>query len=96
MTIADSTMMYGTALTVLGYALLIILELAFIARAIIRSHRQPASHIAWVVVIATLPIFGILIYILFGETNIGRKRLIRARKTIESMQLLLLHHKMNY
>jgi cardiolipin synthase len=62
-----------------------LIELAVIARVILRPHRDPASRIAWVVVIAVLPVVGILAYILFGETNIGRKRATRAREVLESM-----------
>lgn len=52
----------------------VVLELLFVVRAIIRPHRSPASRIAWVVVIAVIPIGGILAYLLFGETNIGYRR----------------------
>jgi len=62
-----------------------LIELVVIARVILRPHRDPASRIAWVVVIAVLPVVGILAYILFGETNIGRKRVARAREVLESM-----------
>ena len=53
---------------------LLLFHLLFIARAILRPHREPASRVAWVVVIVILPIIGIVCYILLGETNIGRKR----------------------
>jgi cardiolipin synthase len=69
----------------LGYTGLILIELAVIARVILRPHREPASRIAWVVVIAVVPVLGILAYILFGETSIGRKRVARARKVLASL-----------
>ena len=69
----------------ISYVLLIVVELAFMARAIVRPNREPASRIAWVAVIAAFPILGIVTYILFGETNIGRKRVARARKIIASL-----------
>jgi len=72
----------GMTLMYIGLGLI---ELAVIARVILRPHRDPASRIAWVVVIAVLPVVGILAYILFGETNIGRKRVTRAREVLESM-----------
>ncbi|HUF73239.1 MAG TPA: PLDc N-terminal domain-containing protein [Gammaproteobacteria bacterium] len=34
--------------------------------------REPASRIAWVVVIVALPAFGMLIYLFFGEVKLGR------------------------
>ena len=69
----------------LAYIGLVLIELAVIARVMLRPHRAPASRIAWVVVIAVLPVAGILIYLLFGETNIGRRRVARAREVIAAM-----------
>jgi len=62
-----------------------LIELAVIARVILSPHRDPASRIAWVVVIAVLPVVGILAYILFGETNIGRKRVAQALEVLQSL-----------
>jgi cardiolipin synthase len=67
------------------YAGTVILHLAFMVRAILRPHRDPESRIAWVVAIAVLPILGIGAYILFGETNIGRKRAERAAAALATM-----------
>jgi cardiolipin synthase len=63
----------------------VLIVLAFIVRVMLRPNRQPASRIAWIVVIATLPVIGILAYILFGEVNIGRRRVARLRKVIDEM-----------
>jgi len=62
--------------------LFILIHLVFIARAILRPHREPASRVAWVVVMVLLPVAGIVIYILLGETNIGRRRAARAREVL--------------
>jgi cardiolipin synthase A/B len=62
--------------------------LAVIVRVILRPHRQPASRIAWIAVIAALPGFGILAYLLFGEVNIGRRRVERMRKVLDRMPAL--------
>lgn len=67
------------------YAGIAIIHLAFMVRAILRPHRDPESRIAWVVTIAVLPIIGIGAYILFGETNIGRKRAERAAAALATM-----------
>jgi cardiolipin synthase len=67
------------------YVSLILTQLVFIARANLRPHRQPASRVAWVVVIAALPVIGIVFYILFGETNIGKNRSARARHIIANI-----------
>jgi cardiolipin synthase len=68
--------------TALWTGLSILIHLAFIARAILRPHREPASRVAWVVVIVVLPVAGILAYILLGETNIGRRRAARVREVL--------------
>lgn len=62
-----------------------VLEIALITRVLTRPHREPASRIAWVAVIAALPILGMLIYVLFGETNIGRRRTQRMKEVIQRM-----------
>lgn len=63
-------------------SLLLLLHLIFVVRSILRPHRQPASRIAWVVVILVMPLVGIVAYLLLGETNIGRKRVTRMREVL--------------
>jgi len=53
----------------------------------LRPHREPASRIAWVVVVVAVPLLGILAYLLFGETNIGRRRVERLRESISRLPL---------
>ena len=64
-------------LTALGTGTYLLVQLGVIARAILRPHREPASRVAWVVVIVVLPVVGIIAYILLGETNIGSRRVTR-------------------
>ena len=61
----------------LGTGLLFLALLGFIARAILRPHREPAARIAWVVVMVAVPVIGVVAYILLGETSIGRRRKAR-------------------
>ena len=63
----------------------VLVELALIARVLLRPNRQPASRIAWVAVIAGLPLLGIVAYVLFGEVRIGRRRGARLRGALERM-----------
>ncbi len=72
-----------------AFIVLTIFELAFIVRVMLRPHREPASRIAWITVITAVPVAGILVYMLFGETNIGRRRIIRERKVFQSMPELV-------
>lgn len=63
----------------------ILIEILVIMRVILRPHREPTSRLAWIVVIATLPVLGILAYLFFGEVNIGRRRIARMRQVIENL-----------
>jgi cardiolipin synthase len=66
--------------------LLVCLHLAaqvfFVGRALLRPHREPASRLAWVVVIVVAPVVGMLAYVLFGEPNIGRRRIARFKRAM--------------
>ncbi len=60
----------------------IVVHLAFLARAVLRPHREPASRIAWVAVMLAFPLGGIFAYLLLGETSIGRRRATRVRQVL--------------
>lgn len=61
---------FGT-LAFVGYALL---QVSFVLRALLRPHREPASRVAWVLLMVAIPTIGMLLYFLFGETNLGARR----------------------
>ena len=63
----------------------VLIQIALIVRVLLRPHRDPASRIAWIVVIIILPVLGILAYILLGETNIGRHRVARMREVLSRL-----------
>jgi len=65
--------------------LILVAQGVTIVRAILRPHREPSSRIAWVVVIAVLPAVGVLIYLLFGEVNIGRRRIEKQNAVLARM-----------
>jgi len=71
--------------TLLFSLLYFALHVIFIARAILRPHREPASRVAWVVVMIMLPVFGIAAYVLLGETNIGNNRAERLRQALNKL-----------
>ncbi len=56
-----------------------------ILRVFLRPHREPASRITWTAVIIALPILGLIGYVLFGEVNIGRRRIARMRQVLARM-----------
>ena len=47
-------------LTAMGTGTYLLVQLGVIARAILRPHREPASRVAWVVVIVVVPVVGIV------------------------------------
>ncbi len=78
--------MSGGALpTVMLMIMHILIVGALIVRVLLRPHREPASRIAWIVVITALPVAGILAYLLLGETNIGLRRVERTRKILSRL-----------
>lgn len=66
-------------------ALHVLIQLALCVRVLLRAHREPASRIAWIVVIVAMPVLGIIGYLLLGEVNIGRWRVARMREVIARM-----------
>ena len=63
----------------------ILVQVVFVVRVLLRPHREPAARIAWIVVIIGLPMLGILAYILWGETNIGRRRVERMWRVLSRL-----------
>jgi cardiolipin synthase len=66
-------------------ALHVLVQVVLIVRVLLRPHREPASRIAWVVVILAVPVLGIITYLLLGETNIGRRRVERMHAVLEQL-----------
>jgi cardiolipin synthase len=75
-------------LTALWTVLFFLVHLAFVSRAILRPHREPASRVAWVVVLIALPVGGIVAYIFLGETSIGRRRVARMHEVLARLSEL--------
>jgi cardiolipin synthase A/B len=64
-----------------------------LATHIIMRRRPVTVSLAWLAVILFLPIFGLLLYFLFGETRLGSRRAIlyeKLTKGLESQALMLL------
>src|SRR5213075_408834 len=72
-------------LTALWTAAFFLVHLGVIARVILRPHREPASRVAWIVVIIVLLVIGILTYIFLGETSIRRRRVSRLCAVLAAM-----------
>lgn len=63
--------------------LLTVVHLGVAARAITRPGRQPASRVAWMAVIMSVPVIGVIGYLFLGETSIGPRRAAQLRTVME-------------
>ena len=65
--------------TITGAAI-VAADVATAARALLRPHREPASRLAWILAILALPIAGVVLYLLVGETRISGPRRMRGKE----------------
>jgi cardiolipin synthase A/B len=77
--------------SLLVLAFMTLAETMVLVRILLRPHRDPASRIAWIVVVAALPLIGMLAYLLLGEVNIGRSRVKRLHAVLERMEQISRH-----
>ena len=78
-------MMNTPVIAALFTVLHVVIQVALIARVLLRPHRDPESRVAWIVVIISLPILGMITYIALGEVNIGRRRIERMHEVLSNM-----------
>lgn len=75
---------------ILEYSLIaiavIVVELAVLARIMLRPNRDPASRLAWLFVVGVFPLLGIVAYLLLGEVSIGRRRVARRKAVLARLQ----------
>jgi cardiolipin synthase len=67
-------------LEAISWAAIFAADAATAARALLRPHREPASRLAWIIAIFALPVAGIILYLLLGETRISGPRRTRGRE----------------
>lgn len=70
--------------------LVVLLQVTFIIRALLRSGLTPPARLAWVTIISALPGVGIAAYFLFGEIRLQRANRERMREVRN--QLLAVQH----
>ena len=78
-------MMDAHFVSAISVILHVLVQLVLCVRVLLRPHREPASRIAWIVVVLAMPVVGIVAYILLGEVNIGRRRVARMREVLARM-----------
>ena len=75
------------ALLVLALGLAV--QVLFAVFVLLRPHARQPSSLAWILVIITLPGFGILLYLIVGEVRTGSKRRLRHRNIQENIRAVL-------
>ena len=63
----------------IGSLLIFGADAATVVRALLRPHREPASRLAWIIAILALPVIGVILYLLLGETRISGGRRQRGK-----------------
>lgn len=61
------------------WLLFLAVHIIVIGRIILRPQREPASRIAWLIATITIPVGGVIAYLLLGEARISSKRRARYR-----------------
>ena len=68
----------GLALAIFYWIIIALVTLSVAAR------RKPVSvTLAWLLVIYIIPVVGVLVYLLIGESNLGRKRAMKAKEMVQ-------------
>src|SRR5438309_11084079 len=75
--------MYWPAFTSI---VILVADAATIVRALLRPHREPASRLAWIIAILALPIAGVILYLLLGETRMGPRRAAGGKDAIAALR----------
>jgi cardiolipin synthase len=52
---------------------------------LLRPHREPASRLAWVIIVIAVPLLGIVAYLILGEARISGPRRARGREIDERL-----------
>lgn len=71
----------GAIILIIWYVILV----ATVFRIFLRENRTPASRIAWIFVVITIPYLGVLAYFLLGEVNVGKNYNQRLDRTVRDL-----------
>lgn len=56
----------------------------FIIFYLLRSEINPVYKIPWIIILLVIPVFGVVIYVLYGRVHFGKKEVQRAKNTAEA------------
>jgi cardiolipin synthase len=68
--------------------IMVILQITTLLRVMLRPHREPAARIAWIAVVASVPLLGVLSYWFFGEVSVGGKHISRTQEVLRELPKL--------
>ena len=80
-------MIYVHWIIIFIYAIIVIASMI----AVLMDNRQPAKAMAWLMVLAFIPVVGVIIYVFFGQ-NIRKERIIGRH----SLLIYMLHQPILY
>ncbi|MGV6815183.1 MAG: cardiolipin synthase [Phycisphaerales bacterium] len=85
-------MFYSIVMVIYGVNIFLALHLlaviATVVRILTRENFSPVTRLAWFMVIVVMPIFGVIVYFLFGDVTLGRTINKRHRSVLEHIQSL--------
>ncbi|MFN9212049.1 MAG: cardiolipin synthase [Betaproteobacteria bacterium] len=77
--------MQEISLSSLALTALHVLTVAGVTLRVVLTRHPPGSSFAWIVLVATLPLAGVALYLLFGERPVGRWRERRMREFLAEL-----------
>ncbi|WP_455383787.1 cardiolipin synthase [Acidihalobacter prosperus] len=72
--------MSGELLPSLAVSLELLIRLFVVVRILLRRRAEPTARMAWIVVVMLVPVAGPILYFMFGEVRLGRRRLRRHQR----------------
>ena len=67
------------------------IRIGFVVLVLSQSRRSPESRIGWILLLLGIPLVGTLIFLLVGETRLGRLRIKRHRRILDALDRPEIH-----
>lgn len=69
----------------------LVIRIGFVLLVLSQARRSPESRIGWILLLLGIPLAGTIIFLLIGETNLGRLRIRRHRRIREALDRPEIH-----
>ncbi|MBS4752489.1 cardiolipin synthase [Nocardioides sp. zg-ZUI104] len=81
----------------LGWVVLVVeLALRVVALGVIPGNRKPSTGMAWLLLIMVEPLIGFAIFLMFGRTRIGGRRITRQRVAVDTIRRRVAEHDLSF